>query len=118
MTQTHDEELVEQVAKRFYEIQGLRSDKPDLTPQEEVILRVAIPLITHKAKEEGKAELLKQMMEPSVKAMKRGAKAANSHRAEHGLPENIVGAEVELMLEAVARTFATEQGLTISEGEK
>ncbi len=57
----------------------------------------AIDLITHKAKEEGKAELLKQMMERAT-------------------PEDVDEITAYTIRDFI-RTFATEEGINIEKGE-
>lgn len=63
----------------------------------------------HKAKEEGKAELLKQMMEVS---MEMRAAAVNVEDPAFGEPPLY-----EKIWLAMLRTFATEQGINIEKGE-
>jgi len=90
--QTQDEELVEQVELASDDVDaGLSSD------QALYILAAIEPLITHKAKEEGKAELLKQMMKWAVYYDK-------GHGTDHA--------------SEFLRAAATEQGVNIEKGER
>ena len=107
MTQTHDEELVERVAAEFADCHGQRWDR--LTEDERrgwrnevrMMLDIAEPLITHKAKEEGKAELLKQMME---------------HMERERFTDCKGGILAASFAKEFIEDFATEQGINIENG--
>lgn len=98
MTQIHDEELVEALASKMWE-DGV-TGKMYCQKMARDYLAIIEPLITHKAKEEGKAELLKQMMEKAVESFDTSPAMPRWQDAGEFLED-----------------FATEQGINIEKGE-
>ncbi len=101
--QTHDEERASRTRAVNDAAEKFAINPLDLHQALREIDLVCDPFKTHKAKEEGKAELLKQMMEEADRYL---YVTGSIVRVSNGAPQKFI------------RRFATERGINIEKGER